>query len=802
MSIAADFRYALRMLRLNPGFAAVAIITLALGIGATTAMFTVLDGVVLKSLRYPDAQRIVALNSKFTDKGRSIWSLTGGDLEDIRADKSTFEAFSFFVGGEQGIQLPKTAEYVGAYMVNPEFSRVFAVPPIAGRPFTSDDAGRAGLVSAGFAIRNFGSVSAALGQTMRLEGVAYEIVGVMPAFFDFPKQAQVWVALSPIPTNRNRNSYNYRSVAKLQPGVSATVANARLEALAARLSAAFPRDNRNKIFLVTPLQDQLSAPVRSTLLILMGAVGLVLLIACANVANLMLARATGRSRELAVRAALGARRSEILSQLLAESIVLALVAAVIGIGLALWGTRALLTIGAQFVPGPLLGDIALDWRVLAFTLAAALFTSILFGVAPAWQATRVDLQDALKQGGTRGALGGVSSPLRSGLVVAQIALSLTLAIGAGLLFRTLLALNASDLGFRTEGVLVAYSHAPAHTLPEALDAGRFFDQAFARLRQIPGVISVAGAMGLPTGQYGSNGYYAVEGKHTFTGDFRKLPYADFNLASPRYFSTIGMRLLRGRDFNDSDLYDRPFVVIISEAVAKQVFPNEDPLGHRIQCGLDSPNWMTIVGVVSDVRQDSPASVPGPALYMPLRQHPFHANEIELVMRTSGNPEALVPTVQNAIRQMNPEVATKFTTMTELVSDSISAERFRTILASSFAILALLLALSGMYAVMSYVTVRRTAEFGLRSALGAQPGNIVGLVLGGAARLAVIGVVTGLVLSFFASRLLRAMLFGVKTADVGTYVAVIAIVLPVIVLAAVLPAWRASRVDPMIALRNE
>jgi predicted permease len=284
---------------------------------------------------------------------------------------------------------------------------------------------------------------------------------------------------------------------------------------------------------------------------------------------------------------------------------------------------------------------------------------------------------------------------------------------------------------------------------------------------------------------------------------RKLPHADFSLASPGYFGTIGIPLLRGRDFLDGDLYERPFVVVISESVARQIFPNEDPIGHRIMCGLDAaPKWMTIVGVVGDVRQDSPAAQPGPTLYMPLRQHPVMANEAEVVVRTSGNPDALIPAVQNTIRQMNPEVATKFTTMTDLVSDSISAQRFRTALASSFAVLALLLALSGMYAVMNYVTTRRTSEFGLRSALGAQPGNILTLVLRGAARLAVLGVTAGLVLSFFSGRLVSSMLFGIQSTDPQTYAMVIAVVLPVVVLAAALPAWRASRVDPAVALRNE
>jgi predicted permease len=616
--------------------------------------------------------------------------------------------------------------------------------------------------------------------------------------------------MSTIPENRgNRNSYNYHAVAKLRSGVSLSVANSRLQTLGARLAAGFPRDNGDKTFTVTPLQDQLSAPVRSTLLILMGAVGLVLLIACANVANLLLARATARSRELAIHSALGASHGALISQSLAESVVLAALAGVLGIALSVGVTKTLLSLGGRFMSATLLAGIALDWRVLAFALAAALGTSIIFGIAPAWQATRVNLQDALKQGGTRGLLGGGSSRLRSALVVGQIAVSLVLAIGAGLLFRTMLALHSADLGYRTEGILVAYANMPAHTLSEQREAGRFFERLVDRLGQLPGVISTAEAYGLPTGEYGSNGYLAVDATKSFqdllnTSDFRKLAQADFNGASPGYFSTVGMRVLRGRDFNRGDTSDRPLVTVVSESLAQQVFPKQDPLGHRIGCGFDmvSMKGMTIVGVVSDVRQDSPASQPGPALYVPLSQHPERADQVEVVVRTSGNPDAMVPAVQKTIQEMNPQVATKFTTLTELVNDSVSAQRFRSALAGSFAGLALLLAISGMYAVMSYVTTRRTSEFGLRSALGAQPGSIVTLVLGGAVKMAAFGVVVGLLLSLAVSRLLQAMLFGLKSTDPATYIAVSVILLPIIVLAAAMPAWRSSHVDPMIALRNE
>jgi len=803
-----DLQYALRTLRRTPGFTVGIVLTLALGIGANTAMFSVISGVVLKPLGYPDADRIVAVLNRWTDTGRTQANLAGGDEIDISASQGTFEAFAYYHGGEMGVQLADHAEFVGTQLVHPDFFDVFGVPPVSGRLFNRDDAERSAIVSLGFAQRNFGNATGALEQSVFIESRPYQIVGVMPAGMQFPAKSDVWAAAPMEPGNRNRSGHNYRAVAKLAPGVSVEAANAQLSALALQLARAFPDTNSRKTFVATPVRDTLVSRVRATLFVLMGAVALVLLIACANVANLILARASGRSREVAVRAALGAGRRHVVGQLLAESLVLALIAGAVGLLFARAGTDALLNVGSRYVPLPRLDEIHTDWRVLLFTAVASVITAIGFGLVPAVQASRVDVSEALNQSGSRGTPGLGSSRLRNGLVIVQIALSFMLAIDAGLLFRSFVALTDTPLGFRTDGVLVAYAHAPARGslldksgLDDYLRVGQLFDDLFARLRRIPGVSAAAGAMGLPTGQYDSNGAYAIEGKQTFGGDFRKLPSAGFRLASPGYFRTMAIPVVRGREFDDGDLYQRPFVAIISESLARQGFGADDPIGHRIMCGLDSDKWMTIVGVVADVRQASPAAQPGPELYMPLRQHPYSANEVQIVVRTSVAPESLIAGVRQAVRSMSPEVAMKFTTMEASVNDSIAAPRFRMTLVTSFATLALMLAVAGMYAVMSYVTSQRTAEFGLRVALGAEAGDVVRLVLRGAARLVAIGVALGLAMALATSRVMTAMLFGIKPIDAQTYAGVLLVAIPLVILAAVVPAIRAARVDPMIALRE-
>jgi len=511
---------------------------------------------------------------------------------------------------------------------------------------------------------------------------------------------------------------------------------------------------------------------------------------------------------MAVRAALGARRRHLIGQLLTESIVLALAGGAVGIVIARLATAALLNIGSRYVPVPRVNEIHIDWRVLFFAAAASMLTAILSGLVPMRQTSKI--RDAISGAGSRGSVGAGTSRMRSALVVAQIALSLVLAINAGLLLRSFMALTNVALGFREDHLLVAYAHAPARGsifdqsgLQNYLRAGQAIDDIVERLRHVPDVSAAGAVMGLPTGQYDASGAYAVEGKHRATGDFRLLPQAGFRLSGPGYFTTMGIGLIRGRDFTNADVYGRTPVAIISDALARKTFPDEDPIGHRIQWGLDLPvQWATIVGVVTDIRQYSPASALDPQIYMPLRQHPYEANEVQIVVRTSGNSESLIPIVRETVRSVSPDIATKFTTMEASVSDSVAAPRFRTTLVSIFAAIALLLAAAGMYAVMSYTTAQRLPEFAVRLALGAEMKGIVGLVVRGAARLLVIGTVLGLMLTVATNRIIVTMLFGINAHDVTTYTGVLLGMTPAVLVAAVVPAIRAARVDPIRALRTD
>jgi putative ABC transport system permease protein len=784
--MATELLQSFRGVRRNPGFALLAIVTLALGIGISTAVFSVVNGVLLQPLQFPQADRIVSVSTR-TPGFPNGSKITGGDFVDVRAQNSVFDAVSVYSGGEMGVQLRGRAEFTGIFRVNPEFFTIFGQKPAA---FTDSSA----VVSEAFAARNFGDAQRALGQPIRVENRVYEIASVLSGP-RFPAKAEIWLPAPYVPQSLNRTAYNYRAVARLKTGVRMEQAQANLDGIAAQLVAAFPKSNAGKTFAAVPLRELLTGSVRPMLYLLLGAVLLVLLIACANVSNLLLARATVRTREIAVRAAVGASRAAIIRMLAIESLTLAVFGGVLGIVLAAWGTRALL----HFAPAnlPRANEIHLDYTVLAFAMGLALLSAAVFGVLPTMQASRVEFS-------SRGLLRGGSHRLRNSLVIAEIALSFVLATGAGLFFRSFLALNAIDMGFRQDNILVMYAHAPAQSLNQYVNVTHsFVDKLLPSLAAMPGVQASAAVMGLPTGQYGINGSYAVAGKQVL-GEGEKLPESNWTLSSPGYFAAMRIPLLGGRDFTPQDRYGTRSIVIISESAAGQSFPGENPLGRQLLCGLDEATMkpMTIVGVVGDVRQDSPGSSPQPTLYMPMEQHPYHSNELQVIVRTSSAPAAMTSAVRKAANDLNPEMAVRFTTMEAMISDSTSAPRFRTFLAVAFALLALLLAMVGIYGVMSYVVTQRTSELGLRMALGAARGDVVGLVLSRAATMVALGLSVGAAMSLAVSRLIGAMLFGLQATDPVTYALVLLSVAGIAILAAVGPAWRASRIDPMVALRRD
>jgi predicted permease len=776
-----------RGVRRNPGFALLSIGTLALGIGISTAVFSVVNGVLLEPLGFPQPDRIVSLNTHDAGRPTSVPRVTGGDFVDVRTANKVFDAVSVYTGGQMGVQLRGRAEFTGIRWVNPEFFKIFGQNVPAFSPSGA-------IVGEAFATRHFGDAVRAVGQTIQVESRVYEIAAVLRGP-RFPSDTEIWLPAPYVPENLNRTAFNYRAVARLRPGISLEQAQANLDNIAAALAASYPKSNDGRRLLAVPLREQLTGPVRSTLYLLLGAVLLVLLIACANVSNLLLARATVRTREIAVRAALGASRARIVRMLIVESLTLAVLAGVLGVALAWWGTLVLV----HFAPPnlPRVDDIHVDYAVLAFAMGLSMLSAIVFGVLPALQASRVEFS-------ARGVLRGGSHTLRNALVVAEIALSFVLATGAGLFFRSFLALNAVDMGFQSDNILVMYAHAPAKELNQYIDVGRsIIEKLLPAVALLPGVQSTAAVMGLPTGQYGSNGSYAVVGKHIF-GEGQKLPESNWALSSPNYFAAMRIPLLRGRDFTPLDRYDAPGVIIVSDSVAHQIFAGEDPIGRQIVCGFDQVTMkpMTIVGVVGDVRQDSPGAAPEPTLYMPLEQHPYYSNEVQVIVRTTAAPGVSMPAIRKITRDFNPEMAVRFTTLDEMISDSIAAPRFRTFIAGAFAVLALLLAMAGIYGVMNYIVTQRTSELGLRLALGAAGRDVIRLVLSRAAILAAAGLAVGAGLSLALSRLIGSMLFGLKPTDPSTYAMVLLSIAGIAILAAAAPAWRAARIDPMVALREE
>jgi putative ABC transport system permease protein len=795
-----DLKFALRSLRKNPGFTLLAVLIVALGIGANTAVFSVVNAVLLKPLAYRNPDRIVTLSS--------LWRKSGGqglvsapDFHDWHDQSTAFAAMAYYDDDSTAVMSGASAEYAHVAVVTPEFFQVFGVEPVAGRLFSPEElkpgGGGAVVVSYSYWQSHFGANANALGQTVRMLDKSFSIAGVLPPRFHFPNQTDIWLPANVVfPETVSRGAHNYRVVGRLKPDVTLEQAQAQMIAIGARLEQQYKDSNTGKSVAVTRLQDEMVRNVKLTLYLLLGAVALVLLIGCANVANLLLARATARTREIAIRAAVGASRGRIVRQLVVESIVLALIAGAAGLLLAKWGSDALVALAPGNVPR--LAESGIDGWVLAFTLGISVAASVLFGLAPALQISRVDLNEALKQGATRAVGAGKAHGMRAALVVVEVALSVVLLTGAGLLIRSFAALHNVALGFRPEHVLVTQTSVPASDLNSARRATRFYKGLVADLATLPGVSAVGGTRNTPGAAF-SEGTYFIDHHGEVTPS---TPQAVLSVVTPGAFAALGIPLKRGRDFNDGDTYDAPFTAIINEALARKSFPGQDPIGRTIYCGLDSDKLMKIVGVVGDVRQYGPAVEPWPEIVMPYEQHPETATGLSIVVRASVPSGALWGPIQRMVRARSAEVPVKFTSMQDLLSENTAAPRFRTLLLGVFAAIAVCLAMAGVYGVVAYTVGQRSSEIGLRMALGARTGDVLRLILRQGMALTGIGLAAGLIAAMAATRLVASMLFEVRAGDPATYIGVAALIGLVSMAASYIPARRAARVDPASALRRE
>lgn len=794
----ADSRFAVRQLVRHSVFTWTAVLTLSLGIGGNTAIFTVIQSVLLAPLPYANSDRLAVLDTHWTDSGHTAPRVTGADAVDVRNNAKSLEALSLMAGGNEGVQLHDHATYTIVTWVDENFARVFDLHPIAGRLFRDAESHRAVLVNEEFARDNFGSGQSALGQVLHIESEPVEIVGVLPGGFHYPDKTEVWEAFPLRPDSMSRTAFNYRAVALLRQGVSFQSAQAELDGLSRRLQATYTAENRAKVLRAVQLAEALTGNARPTLLLLWGTVSMILLIACVNVTHLELVRSMERQREIAIRKALGSNPWQVMRPVVLEGLFVALLGGAAGVLLAFPTVRILVAMAPKDLPRA--SEIHLNGWVLAFALAASIATALVSSLLPAIQAAKANAAEAMKQDSARGMQHRGARRLRDGLVIAEVAATFVLTVGAGMLLRTMTKLMKQDMGYRTQQLLVVDTDAPAHADEDYRRVLAQYGNLFGELGRLPGVVRAAGVMGLPTGPYGSNGYYSARGG--VPADPQHKPYANFTVASPGYFETMEIPMLRGRDFSTQDTHESPFVAIISESLARLSFGDSDPIGKQIQCGLDSDQWMTVVGVVGDVRQDSPSDKPGPTLYMPMAQHPYYANQIHVVLRTQVKPLALASAVREKLLAANPMIAMKFTTMDAMVNDSITVERFRAALLSTFAGIGILLAMLGVYGTIEYSIAQRKFEIGIRMAFGADKAVILRSILGHAAKLACCGIAVGFGLSLLLTGLMRTMLVGVRPIDPVSLGCAALLLAATAITAATAPGLKAAHVDPMTALRAE
>jgi putative ABC transport system permease protein len=798
-----DIRYAARMLRRNPGFTAVAVLALALGIGANTAVFTVVNGVLLQPMPFSEPGRLFVVS----DAPRHTPFNFGPAMPDrhfleYRRRQRSFERVSAFHGGHANLTGAGDPIQILTAQVTPDFFSLLRVNPATGRSFLAeeDQPGRDQVVVLGGALwRNrFGADPKILGKTVKLDGIDHTVIGIMPAGFNFPYRAEAWTPFGP-PIDAH-NSMMLPIVGRLKPGVSPRQAQAELEAVTHRFSL-MPGEERNDLApRILPLKELLVGDVRESLLIFAGAVAFVLLIACANVANLLLARASGRQQEMAVRAALGAGRWRMVRQLLTESALVALAGGAAGILLALWGVPALLALAPDGTI-PRTEMVRIDAWVLAFTFGVSLITGIVFGLAPAFQATRRELRESLSRAGR--SLTGRHEGLRGALVISEIALALVLLTGAGLMVKSFLLVRAVDPGFRAENVLTMTVELPDAVYRTAPQMQAFDERMLAKLSNLPGVLAAGAVNFTPLSGYLNRGDFQLEGGRRLPPDYM----ADKPCVSPGYFRAMGIRLLRGRDFSERDNTSAPGVVIVSQSVARRIWPGEDAIGKRVS-EEDHPkpgDWLTIVGVVDDVRQTGLASDPDPALYYPILQltRPGWLGRMTFAVRTASNPRRLATAMRAALRDVDRDQPVEsIVTMQDLIALAIAELRFQTRLLGTFSILALILSAVGIYGVLAYSVAQRTHEIGIRMALGAERRDVLAMVLRRTLMLAGVGVALGALGALAVTRVLAKFLFEVKPDDPATFFCVAALIACVALAAAWIPARRATRVDPMVALRYE
>lgn len=790
-------------MRRQPGFAAITVITLALGIGANTAVFTVVNGVLLRPLPYADPERLVILLYGRTARMGPYYSPP--NYRDVTAQSGVFESWAALNTTTANVTGRGDPERVDGAEVTADFFKVLGVAPRFGRALQGSDeasGGRVVVLSDAFWRRRFGAQPDIVGSIVQMDGAAYTIVGVAGPELAFPRRADFWRPLIFKPRDiapQARGAQWITPIARLKPGVTLAQANSAMDAVASRLAEQFSRSNRDRRMGARLLHDQMVQGVRPALVVLLGAVTLVLVIACANVANLLLARASGRTREIAVRAALGAGRWRLVRQFLAESLVVGVAGGAAGLLVAFWCTRALAALGPASIPR--LSDVAIDSRVLTFTVATAVATSVLFGLAPAIATTSGAVARFLGSAG-RGSIGSGGTGTRKMLVVCEMALAVILLVGAGLLLRSYERLIGVDPGFNPDRVLTFHVALPDAKYHGPDTATRFANDIVDRLAHEPGVEHASAVYGLPL-----DFDYSIQTSFTRPGDTDSAngPVAGMRIITPGYFATMQIPLRAGRLFDAHDDATGPEVAMINEQAARRFWPGQNPIGQQIHLGVRMTEarsgQKTIVGVVGDVKFGGLDEAVPPEIYIPHPQHPV--GDLTIAVRTAADPLAFVPVARADVAALDRELPlADIHPMNDLVGRSVAERRFTMLLLTAFASLAVALALVGVYGLLAYVVTQRTPEMGVRLAMGASPADVVRLFLREGAALTAAGVVAGLAGAFAGARLLTSLLFGVSATDPVTFAGVSAFLVAVALGASYLPARRAARVDPMLALRAE